>query len=431
MGVALRVGLGVAVALALLAPAASADVIAVVEHRAPGRADTDIVRVNAGTGAMTPASFNTAEDEFHPSVSSDGNRIAFERYDPRTGDHLLVNDLRTGQTADVIDGDLDSPAISPDGQTLLAGGPLQQFADSIDFSDVTLSSLSTFPSGPYARSSYQPQYSFSSGGLVTDPEESGSLIAFDVFGSEIILAQLGGSAAAPLASATFFYSHPAIASPGGVPTVVFDERTQEGRFEIASRPASPVASFPGPPTPLSSAALDTSDGFDPAFTADGRYIGFLRLVTNFDARLFVWDTQTQTLINSAGVDIGDPSLFTSHTGLSVTPDNLGLFERTVLVKGTVVPTGTVTFALAGDSGVGILVQRVVGHHRLFGRRVPTLKPVGRVPLGRFKKGRRHVHWNLKVNGHRLKRGTYQVTVRSVTASGKVRDFGAPKLIRLR
>ncbi len=35
------------------------------------------------------------------------------------------------------------------------------------------------------------------------------------------------------------------------------------------------------------------------------------------------------------------------------------------------------------------MQRVIGHHKLFGRTEPTLKAVGRAPLGMFKEGRRH------------------------------------------
>ncbi len=41
-----------------------------------------------------------------------------------------------------------------------------------------------------------------------------------------------------------------------------------------------------------------------------------------------------------------------------------------------------------------------------------------------------MHWNLKVDGHRLRRGTCQVTLRSLTASKKIRDFGVPHLIRV-
>jgi hypothetical protein len=218
------------------------------------------------------------------------------------------------------------------------------------------------------------------------------------------------------------YLHPAIGSPGGVPTLVFEETPDAGGpSELASRPASPVTSFPGTPTPLP--GVDTTNGEDPAFTADGRYIGFYLPDprSSLHTRLFVWDTETQTLINPTGVDVGQ-----------VFPDNLGLYQLTVFRgPGTITSTGTVNFHLASDSAVGILVQRVVGHHKLFGRRVPTLKPVGHVPLGRFKQGHGPVHWDLKVNGHRLTRGTYQVTLRSLTASKKIRDFGVPQLIRMR
>lgn len=443
MSVCLRVALGVAAVLALLAPSARADVIAVLEHRAPSRSDNDVVRVNAGTGATTPAAFDTTEDEVDPSVSSDGNRIAFERFVPVGGsgqmnEQLMVNDLHTGQTATVFNqsqifaSDAESPSISPDGQTLLTGGFFHQFADAIYFSQVKLSSLSTFPNGPYAQSTFQPQFSFSSGGVVSDPVESGSLVAFQA-NNEIVLGELGGDAGPPLASDTVEYQHPTFGSPGGVPTVLFVERSSSTGFTtnaLASRPASPVSSFAGPPTPLPAAIDAGSDALDPAFTPDGRYVGYLRAFSSSpDWFLFVWDTETQTLLNPAGVDVGNIAVQGQVGGGG---DNLGLYELTVFRgPGAITSTGTVNFHLAADSAVGILVQRVVGHHKLFGRTVPTLKPVGHVPLGRFKPGRRHVHWDLRVNGHRLKRGTYQVTLRSLTASKKIREFGVPHLIRVR
>jgi hypothetical protein len=92
--------------------------------------------------------------------------------------------------------------------------------------------------------------------------------------------------------------------------------------------------------------------------------------------------------------------------------------------------GLVNFNLLSSSGVGILVQRVIGHHKLFGRTVPTLKLIGRVPFGKFAKGRRHAHWNFAVNGKRLQQGTYLVTVRAVTPSLKIRDVGTPRIIHI-
>ena len=427
MGICTRFALAVAGALALSAPAARADVVAVVSHETPSNG-FDIVRVNAGTGGITPATFNTAEDEVGASVSSDGTRIVFERHDGTnntTG--LLVHDDRTGQTAQILSPsefraiEPFEPSISSDGQTVLWGGPFQPSFPSQYSAAVTLTSLSTFPNGPYAESAYMPQYTFStSTGSVHQPVESGSLIVFSVANTPqggLVLGKLGAPATTPLASTTAEYYNPAIGSPGGVPTVVFDVAGRGGVF-LASRPAS-LSGFNGPPTPLPPAA-NADSALDPVFTADGRYLGFLRAGnSSIDFRLFVWDTETQTLINPAGVDLGE------------TTSPRGLYETPVFGRTGISPVGSVTFQLASDSAVGILVQRVVGHHKLFGRTVPTLKKVGRVPLGIFRKGRHHAHWDLKVNGRRLKRGTYQVTLRSLTASKKIRDFGVPHLIHVR
>jgi hypothetical protein len=57
--------------------------------------------------------------------------------------------------------------------------------------------------------------------------------------------------------------------------------------------------------------------------------------------------------------------------------------------------------------------------------------VGRVPLGKFRKGRGHVKWNRRVGGKRLKPGEYQVTVRAVSPNGAVLDYGTPRTFRVK
>lgn len=57
--------------------------------------------------------------------------------------------------------------------------------------------------------------------------------------------------------------------------------------------------------------------------------------------------------------------------------------------------------------------------------------VGRVPLGTFSKRPGKVRWDLRVGGKRLKPGRYQVTVRAVTKKLAVRDFGRPRILRLK
>jgi hypothetical protein len=61
--------------------------------------------------------------------------------------------------------------------------------------------------------------------------------------------------------------------------------------------------------------------------------------------------------------------------------------------------------------VGILVQRILRFTHVHGKRVPVLKLVGRVPLGKHRQGHVRIHWSLKVNGHRLGRGKYLITLR--------------------
>jgi hypothetical protein len=85
-------------------------------------------------------------------------------------------------------------------------------------------------------------------------------------------------------------------------------------------------------------------------------------------------------------------------------------------KVAVVPTGNgadIDSTLNSGQTVGILVQRIVGFKHVHGVKVPVLRAVGRVPLGHHHSGHLKIHWDLKVNGHRLGKGTYQILLRSL------------------
>jgi hypothetical protein len=73
---------------------------------------------------------------------------------------------------------------------------------------------------------------------------------------------------------------------------------------------------------------------------------------------------------------------------------------------------TLSFSTLGQT-VGIFVARVTGTRKLLGRRVPRISVVGRVPLGRTVKGVNRFRWNGKVNGRRLRAGTYLLTYRAL------------------
>jgi hypothetical protein len=73
---------------------------------------------------------------------------------------------------------------------------------------------------------------------------------------------------------------------------------------------------------------------------------------------------------------------------------------------------TVTSVRTGQL-IGIFVARVTGSRKLFGRTVPRIRPVGRVPLGAIRRGRNSFRWNGKVDGKRLRAGTYLITYRTL------------------
>jgi hypothetical protein len=185
---------------------------------------------------------------------------------------------------------------------------------------------------------------------------------------------------------------------------------------VSTGSAGPITQLPAPVN-VKGASAST-----PVFTRDGRYLAFVRRgpgPNDFD-RLFIWDTKTQLLLNSNGVPAAATSA-ESEIAIEVRP----------VFTGTDLTAGAVGFALAQKSQTGLLVQRIVGRRRLLGRRAPKLKPVGRVPLGRFRKGRHRKRWNFAVRGRKLRRGCYLVSVRALTRKKQVRDLSTPYTVRIR
>jgi hypothetical protein len=427
-----------------IAPAAQADIFAAVEVAAPApRTDLDIAIVNANTGARValPPAVNTAANEFHPSITPNGRRLVFERRDPAGGTvRIILVDLVTRTAADLFSGfeaasdPPRAPAISEDGLTVATGGAFQVSDLPSSSPRLQMTDVSTFPAGPYTHTVYRPNFYFpnGSGGESADPFFSGANIAFRVTPgttprSRIAFGNLTGTVSSSVASATASAAHPSVASPGGVQTLLFDRRPMRDdgvslQGDIFFATGSVVTVDNEPPVKLPAIVSSTNDESRPAFTSDGRYVAFVRHADSRD-RLFAWDSQTQTLVNPTGVDLG--RIDVRDLG------NLSVYTKTIIDTSKVTSNGTVTFDPTVATGIGILVQRVVGKKRLFGRTVPKLRLVGRVPLGRFSKRKGKVRWDLRVDGKRLKPGRYQVTVRAVTKKLAVRDFGRPRIIRVK
>ena len=149
--------------------------------------------------------------------------------------------------------------------------------------------------------------------------------------------------------------------------------------------------------------------------------------------MFDSTTGVQDIVNP-GIDIGTeaPTLKLrafQHTwgGLSLanaSADDTVLVSCGFACSGTISgPTGSgiaLSPALTGGSvRVGIVVSRRTGTRRLFGRSVPRLRFVGRVPLGLARTRRPRFHWDGRVNGRRLRPGTYYLTFRALTRRKRV------------
>jgi len=416
-----------AIALAfLVAVPARADIFAVapVVRSGANGIDVGLLDLSSGGSLALPAGVNTPAIENHPSISTDGLHLAFERVDVAAGtDRILTTDLSTGQTRDVIDAFTaltvhpTSPAIWPDGSAVSTGSAGSgiftwsspgSFFRSEDFPGSTLvdptPGAPSPPSGPYA---YRRVL----------PEPNG------VSRGQVFVDGLGGTTG-PVAVNTTAQSvaHPAIAGS----TMVYDVRAVDSAGKLQQGDIGYCLLFfhNGGPCGLGQGKLPAlvNSGRDetrPAFTPDGRYIGFIRDEANSHERVYVFDTETQTLIDPDGTDLGPVA--TLDTG------NLSLFERPVLLVTSLPDLGTLVVSPVSRVPIGLLVQRVVGHHTLLGRRVPTLRPAGRIPLGTFMPGRHVIHWR----AHSLKPGLYQFTPRALSATGAIRDLGTPRIFRVR
>jgi WD40-like Beta Propeller Repeat len=444
---ACRSWLGLVAVVALAAPVAHAGIVAAVNVPVPNGAacpqQTDIALIDPATGAKSslPPGVNTPADELHPSITPDGRRMAFETFDPTGGTtRIRVVDLTTGDQADLFNAfevgvtQPTTPAIASDGSSVITGVPLVPSGSQFSaFWNVT--SLANFPGGPFAHSQRAANSSFAVSGQTTRPDvRSDGDIVSDVQlnqtnpSDELLVSFPNG-----LSSVADAGSHPALSDPTTNVVVFETSNTFPQYTDLAFRP---VSGFPSAPSVTLPALVSGSgsDELQPAFTPDGRYLGFIRNAHSGDHhdRLFVFDTATQTLLNPSGIDLGYFSFSCSPERAFSLYGGISLRETfTLTLTSFNFSTGLFSFQVQSSTGVGILVQRIVGHHRLLGRVVPTLKVVGRVPFGLFKRGRHHVHWNLRVNGHRLRRGTYLVTPRLVTRKLLVTELGKPRVLRIR
>ena len=269
-------------------------------------------------------------------------------------------------------------------------------------------------------------------------------------GSPTVLAQRHGTD-------TIAFDHPAVATVG--PLGLTDVTAFE-RLDIVTRTstscfiscATSTTRLPGKgdidvvdshgvllsPTP---APINTTgDERMPAWSPDGRYLAFVRAIFrsvsiatppelhNF---VFVYDFGTQALVPGMTFDLGRADSTAPSVG------SLALAQPPVftivcdLVCQRALANGVLQPVKGGTGPLGIIVQRVIGTHRILGRRVPRLRLVGRVPLGVRRAGRQHIPWDQRVNGRPLRPGRYKVTFRALSGRTRVRELSRSVDLRVR
>jgi hypothetical protein len=445
--------------------------------------DVGLVDVGTGNAIAVPAGVNTADDEIHPSLTADGRLLVFTRMKvqpllngdviPPSSRTLLMVDRSNGQFRNVMDGENLAGAGAtitpgPSGEDQIAFGLRPPFPRGADSQTRIVTGGARGPNNFIQAANRNTGITGTAAGesanSVLDVPEATLLRRSD--GRTHVHAQLQfdpstgrtndlkllfeartTTSAAPTSSlALTARQQPSLRAGDGY--AAFSTFTPGAIFSNIE-----TMLFPAQTTPETAPAIinpphtQTKIQTMPAWSPDGSKLAFVRhpAAGDRDRKLLVYETAPgiQTIMNAA-IDLGDPAptaqLGNFHDlwgGVSLAtetrPDAVAVSCSTPVCRNALTgPTGNVQLspAVVGlKTNVGIVVARVTGTRSLFGRTVPKLRPLGRVPLGLAKPGRNSFRWNGKVGGRKLKRGTYVITFRALTSKGRIRAIS--KTIRFR
>jgi hypothetical protein len=424
-----------AAAASVVATPARADIVATLDDTFH---QVRTINTTTGTSVTLPPPFSDPDPHVltsHFSLSPDGRFFVFQRRNSAAGTvRILMVERATGRAADLFnafDAAADppsTPTFSLDGTKVLTGRRLDRrnpnsSAGALQ-SSFTETVVTNFPSGPF------PHRIVSVGG--GDSPAPGRTLQPAVFGSGLLAFGIeygsGGppgrvtvqrpSGAITLSDPARRLANPAVSESLGVSVFESAPATTPFDTKLVFRPLTGLATAAPIPLP---AVVNASGSITraPAFTRDGRYLAFIRGSATSSTRLFVWDTQTQLLLDPNGVQASP----------NFTDGALALEVRRVIAT-TTLTGGTVGFSLQRPTTAGLIVQRIIGRQQLLARTMPKLQTIGRVPLGRFGKGRHHTRWGFTIRGHGLARGCYLVTLRALTRNGQLRDLSRPFTVRI-
>lgn len=453
MGAAHRVGparlaLAVVTTIAVLAAAAPASAGMVVgvsmDRLGPVGGDLDLTFFDpfesSGVAFIPPPGVNTTADEEDLALSGNGQRLFWKSL---SGGRIQTLDVGGGRQGafDLPDdsasrnGSFDSGfGVSPDGLRLAVSLAFPS-TPAGRTTGALLFSTDPFPGGPFPLVStpilsddrLQSQFVPAPAIAGHDPVVADNgRVAWRAFGEQNGV--VFGSSTGTLAFARINADQPAL-RPGDNTnvTVIFDGNLTRGNLATIAFDGSPSLqslSLPG-------ASLAGEERF-PHWTRDGRYLVWLTLgppiqATGGELRegtIKVYDTETQAIVTTRS--LGRKERFAA-LAVAQTPSVLAAFDVNLGLQRT---DPTLSVRLASPATVGILVQRVVGTRRLLGRLAPRLELVGRVPLGKQRRGRARIPWDGKVNGRELSPGRYQITMRRLVRN-KVVELSEPDTVRIR
>jgi hypothetical protein len=430
--------------LVAAAPASAGMVVGVsMDRLGPVGGDLDLTFFDpfesSGVAFITPSGVNTTADEEDLALSGNGPRLFWKGLSPSRLNTLDLGggrqgafelpDLPANQTGTFDSGFFGSGfGVSPDGLRLavsltFTSSPAPRTTGALLFS------TDPFPGGPF---------SLVSTPILSDDRLQDQIVRAQVIGSDPVVANNGrvawqaygrqngvvfGSSTGTLTFAPINVEQLAL-RPGDNTSVTAIKDRNLVRIAFDGSPSLELLSLPG-------ASLAGEERF-PQWTRDGRYLVWLAVgppiqATGGELRegiIKVYDTETQAIVATRSLSRKE-----RFRALAVmqTPSVLAAFDVNLGLQQT---DPSLSVRLATSATVGILVQRVMGTRRLLGRRAPRLKLVGRVPLGKQRRGRARIAWDGKVNGRELPAGRYQITMRRLVRK-KVVELSEPDTVRIR
>ena len=441
-----------AAALLAPAPASAAALIAAYDRYESGKGfQIGLVNVSTGASMSLPAAVNTAADELHPSLSKDGRFLYFARLQlqptlsgeivPPAERRLFVLDRNSGTVQQIGSGtdvglgvtysDFGRPGIAfgkrptprTDSSNLEYGlsrviDPSTGLPTSDSLGRVALTEPA-FVAGDIVETT-QAVFEWKATSIGRSFVAATSFgAAGDYIASEMRISSFGSGART--VELTDSVSHPT-PRPGDGHIAFQSKYGAFGQIMSFTFPTLPATAAPAP---VNSASPESMPAWSPDL---GKYLGFVR-VTNGRRTLLAFDTTPgiQDALN-APIDIGavapTSQLRRYHEifgGLSLALSNAIAVPN--LTCSTCISTTSTSLLLepsvTSSSLIGILVARVRGTRTLLGRKVPKITPVGRVPLGKTKKGRNRFKWDGRVEGKRLKKGRYVLTFRALNAKERI------------